>query len=72
MTQKEEVGTQASQSNMDYLQEDAAGTGEMGDKSMCTHISANAEEFKRQMELTGKRRPQGKCHRNELKNIERL
>ena len=57
---------------MAHLQEDPAGTGESGDKSMHTYISANAEESKRQMELTGKRRPQGKCHRNELKNIERL
>lgn len=57
---------------MAHLQEDVAGTGESGDKSMRTYISANAEESKRQMELTGKRRPQGKCHRNELKNIERL
>lgn len=31
------------------------------------YLSANAEESRRQMELTGKGKHQGKCHQNELR-----
>ena len=57
---------------MTYSQEDGAGREEVGwgEKSVHLYISAKAEESKRQMELTGKGKPQSKHHQSELMNTE--